>query len=321
MCGGKVTLRAANTRALGRAPAWEQGLCCSLLTQGFTPSMEKKWVAKKKKKMRREVLPAPTAVLWINPHTPWVWRKCSQVLGSTSLQSWAGAGRAAASSRRGAGNQRQEVEKAGCIFGCVLTPAGLLPLRADGLGCACQEQLPGLGISPESRLRGPTGSWGACAGGEQRASGLLTAKGTKWNQQKAAHQPAGLHPLAPRGRTAVAQAGGVTAGTIPEVTAARLSLFTLQGKSGSVESLSLQRVRNKPPPHQQGKGKKPRVYLAAGFVKHSRGEDGFPWAGRSQEQQESPRAGFKHLKLNQAQVVTGREPHPRVPREADPAGS
>lgn len=78
-------MRADNTRALGRAPAWEQGLCSSLVTEGFTPSMEKKWVAKN---TQREVLPVPTAVLWLNPHTPWAWRKCSQVLGSTSLQSW-----------------------------------------------------------------------------------------------------------------------------------------------------------------------------------------------------------------------------------------
>lgn len=40
------------------------------------------------KKTHREVLPVPTAVLWLDPHTPWAWRKCIQVLGSTSLQSW-----------------------------------------------------------------------------------------------------------------------------------------------------------------------------------------------------------------------------------------
>lgn len=80
------------------------------------------------------------------------------------------------------------------------------------------------------------------------------------------------------------------------MTTATLSLFSLQEKSGSVKSLSLQRVRNKPLPYLQGKGKKPRVYLAAGFVKHVK--HGFSWAGRIQEQQESPRAAFKHFKLS-----------------------
>lgn len=74
----------------------------------------------------------------------------------------------------------------------------------------------------------------------------MGAKGTKSNKhqlelQKAAHKPADFHPLAPRetGPPWLRQmkAGGVTAGTIPEVTAATLGLFTLQGKSGSVKSL------------------------------------------------------------------------------------
>lgn len=42
-------------------------------------------------------------------------------------------------------------------------------------------------------------------------------------------------------------------------------------------------------------------------------EDGFPWAGRIQEQQESPRAAFKHFKLNQAEFPTGRDVTPESP--------
>lgn len=33
------------------------------------------------KKRHKEVLPVPTAVLCLNPHTPWAWSKCTQVLG------------------------------------------------------------------------------------------------------------------------------------------------------------------------------------------------------------------------------------------------
>lgn len=43
--------------------------------------------------------------------------------------------------------------------------------------------------------------------------------------------------------------------------------------------------------------------------------DGFPRAGRTHEQQESPRAGFRHFKLNQARVPTERV-SPQIPQGA-----
>lgn len=73
---------ADNTRALGKAPAWEQGSGSSCGYRGFH--------SQHGQEMHREVLPVPTAVLWLNPYTPWAWSKSIQVLGSTSLQSWGG---------------------------------------------------------------------------------------------------------------------------------------------------------------------------------------------------------------------------------------
>lgn len=84
-----------------------------------------------------------------------------------------------------------------------------------------------------------------------------------------------------------------------------------------MKSLSLQRVRNKPLPYLQGKGKKPRVYLAAGFVKHVK--HGFSWAGRIQEQQESPRAAFKHFKLSTDSGVTPESPGRQIQLGISPA--
>lgn len=137
-------MRADNTRALGRAPAWELGLCSSLVTEVSLQA----WRRNGWKKPHREVLAVPTAVLWLNPHTPGARRKCSQVLGSTSLV-------AGLPHPRGEG---QEMEKAGCIS------------RA------------GLEISPESQLRGATGSWASpeCGGAVQEGSrGFWSALGTR----------------------------------------------------------------------------------------------------------------------------------------------
>lgn len=158
-----------------------------------------------------------------------------------------------------------------------------------GWSCASQEaaragshaQIPAEGLQ---QAPGPALNLGSLC--RRGAEGFWSARGTRWvlrgqNQTSISwsskrqhtnlqisilwHQEAGPPWLRQM------KAGGVTAGTIPEVTAATLGLFTLQGKSGSVKSLSLQRVRNNPPPYLQGKGKNPRVYLAAGFVKRSRG--------------------------------------------------
>lgn len=57
-------MRADNTGALGRAPAWEQGSASSC---GYRVSLQA-WRRNGWQKMHREVLPAPRAVLWIN-HT------------------------------------------------------------------------------------------------------------------------------------------------------------------------------------------------------------------------------------------------------------
>lgn len=78
-------MRADNTAALGRAPAWEQGSGSSC---GYREFHSKPGEEIGGKKTLREALPVPTAVLWLNPHTPWVWNKCIQVLRSTSLQGW-----------------------------------------------------------------------------------------------------------------------------------------------------------------------------------------------------------------------------------------
>lgn len=137
-----------------------------------------------------------------------------------------------------------------------------------------RSQLPGLGISPQSQLRVPRGSpgpapslGGACAGGEQRVSGLLwgpdDCNGDKSKQTSvvAPKDSAGTCRTPSSGtkgagphRLRQMEAGGVTAGTVPEVTAATLSLFLVQGKSGSVKSLSLRWVRNSPPSLPAGEG-------------------------------------------------------------------
>lgn len=99
--------------------------------EDFTPR-EKKWEAKNCK-----------AVLWLNPHTPWAWSKCipragkhlPAELGWQSCRVLRGRGR----------ESEKEVENAGWQLSARTCRAGAAPPR---------NQLPELGISPQSQLRG-----------------------------------------------------------------------------------------------------------------------------------------------------------------------
>lgn len=144
--------------------------------------------------------------------------------------------------------------------------AGKCGICSHLLGCC----LPGLGVSPEFQLRGPTGSWASPEFGravqERSGESFWSALGSRWlqraqNQTNISCGSKGQHRNLQNSILWHQGAGAVTAGTIPELAAATLSLIILQGKNGGVKSLSLQRVRNNPPPSLQGKGKKPQVYL------------------------------------------------------------